>query len=284
MRITLSGDLGSGKSSVGKLLAERIDAPHHSAGSLFREIGHISNLDALKTNLAAENNVAIDHAVDEATRKLDREVPDFVINSRMAWHFVHDATKVYLAVAPETAARRIMADTGRGTERYDDLAAAASGLAERRQSERKRYSHLYNVDIGDIGNYDLFVITDDAAVTDIADLILAFAKSDETAKFWLPKTRIVPMVAPGGDGADTSGPLPLTIADNFGFYSGAPGPLAAALAGDRPLVAYTPEPAADGAAVVQRALRTLRPGGLGAWTKATGVPLAFSRLLGPARP
>ena len=72
MRITLSGDLGSGKSTVGRRLAERLNLPHYSAGSLFREIGQISNLDALQTNLAAEDNVKIDEAVDNRTRELDR--------------------------------------------------------------------------------------------------------------------------------------------------------------------------------------------------------------------
>src|SRR5579871_1247585 len=111
MRITLSGDLGSGKSTVGRRLAERLKLPHYSAGSLFREIGQISNLDALQTNLAAEDNVTIDEAVDNRTRELDRSGESFIIDSRMAWHFVTGAARVYLSASPETAARRIAADT-----------------------------------------------------------------------------------------------------------------------------------------------------------------------------
>ena len=157
MRITLSGDLGSGKSTVGRRLAERLRLPHYSAGTLFREIGQISNLDALQTNLAAENNVDIDAAVDNRTRQLDRSVDSFIIDSRMAWHFVSDAARVYLSASPETAAKRIAADTTRSTETYASHAQALASLERRRESEIRRYKKLYSVDITDPANYDVFV-------------------------------------------------------------------------------------------------------------------------------
>ena len=281
MRITLSGDLGSGKSSVGRRLAEILGVPHYSAGSLFREIGRISNLDALRTNLAAENNVEIDNAVDSRTRDLDRTVPSFVIDARMAWHFVTGATKVYLSVSPLTAAERIMADGARGSETYASVAAAVAALAERRASETKRYRRLYGGDITDAGNYDLFIITDDAAIEDIADVIVAAAKGKLPGKYWLPRTRVVPMIAPpDGASGDAAGPLPLMIADNFGFHDGDAAALVASLASGLPLVRY--EPVAGSTDLMVRAKRTVKPGMLDAWRKATGVDFAFSRVLGSA--
>src|SRR5262245_35537508 len=135
MRITLGGDLGSGKSSVGRRLSELLGIPYISAGKLFREIGQISNLDALATNLAAETNTDIDAAVDNRTRELDRTLPDFIIDSRMAWHFVTNAVRVYLSVGPETAAQRITADATRSGEQYQDVTSALSSLQQRRESE-----------------------------------------------------------------------------------------------------------------------------------------------------
>ncbi len=284
MRITLSGDLGSGKSSVGSLLAERLGVPHYSAGSLFREIGQISNLDALNTNLAAENNVDIDHQVDGRTREIDRTVESFVIDSRMAWHFVSDATKVYLSASPETAAERVIADKARSGETYDSAAAAMTKLAERRQSEQKRYQRLYGVDISDVSNYDLFIITDDAAVDDIADLILTCAAREASGKFWLPKTRVVPMVAVDGAAAAPApaeaAPVPLTIADNFGFFFGDARSLTAALAAATPFVAYEPSDRDEaGADLVEHARRTLRSGDLKRWEQAFAIAFAFRRQL-----
>ena len=283
MRITLSGDLGSGKSSVGKRLAEVLAVPHYSAGTLFREIGQISNLDALNTNLAAENNVDIDHRVDNRTKQIDRDVPDFVIDSRMAWHFVHRATKVYLSVSPLTAAERIMGDGSRASESYADLATAVTGLQERRRSEMKRYSRLYGVDITDIGNYDLFIITDDASIADIADLIMRFARGEVSQKRWLPKARIVPMVRVA-DGGRPRAPLPdtfalpLDVAENYGFFTDGADVLMAAFDRAPVFVPYAPEPSPqDDLPALAR--RTLTAADVGAWERAAGVPLSFGKVL-----
>jgi cytidylate kinase len=172
VRITLSGTLGSGKSTVGKELARRLGVPYISTGQIFREIGHISNLNALQTNLEAETNRTLDDAVDNKVRELNTTIPDFVIDSRMAWYFVENALKVFLSVTPEIAAQRIMADRSRATEQYASIEAALNGLRARRDSEIKRYKRLYGVDIEDPSNYDLLIGTDDIAAPEVVDLIL----------------------------------------------------------------------------------------------------------------
>jgi predicted cytidylate kinase len=290
IRITLSGDLGSGKSSVGRRLAAAIGIPYYSAGALFREIGQIDNLDALNANLAAENNTAIDFVVDARTREIDRTAASFIIDSRMAWHFVRNALKVYLSVSRDTAAHRILADGARAAETYANHADAVVALGDRRQSERKRYTLLYGVDITDLSNYDLAVITDDAEVTDVTALVLAAAQGKIRERFWMPKARLVPMMAwqdrpPPRDAVQTARPLSLTVLHNFGFFSGDAGQLAAALATPGPFVPYEPEPARpDSDAVMEHAKRVLTPGGLGRWAEHYGAGRAFAALLGPARP
>jgi CMP/dCMP kinase len=287
LRITLSGDLGSGKSSVGRRIAAALGVPYFSAGALFRQMGQIDNLDALNTNLAAENNTAIDAAVDERTREIDRTVQSFVIDSRMAWHFVRNATKVYLTVSRETAAHRIMGDSARAGETYATHPAAVAALGERRLSESKRYRQLYGVDITDPANYDLVIATDDVGLPDVADLVLAAARGQVSDKFWLPKARVVPMIAweeAPTTVASSAKPLPLTIVHNFGFYSGDAAALHAARATARPFLAYRPLPAADGEALVARAKRMLTPGGAGRWVERAGLGRAFADLVEPARP
>ena len=230
MRITLSGDLGSGKSSVGKRLSEMLGIPYISAGALFREIGQISNMDALTTNLAAETNTDIDEQVDRRTRELNRTTPDFIIDSRMAWHFVTNAVRVFLSVRPETAAERVLADTSRKGEKYEDTQSALKMLRHRRDSELKRYRTLYNVDIEDPANYDLWIISDDAAVDDVCAVIRLFADG---------KTSAEELDSESAAGAASRSPaisrglsrpqqdaepvvLPLYTTRNFGLYSGDP--------------------------------------------------------------
>jgi predicted cytidylate kinase len=286
MKITLSGDLGSGKSSVGRQIAASLSLPHFSAGNLFREIGQISNLDALQTNLAAEDNVEIDHAVDGRTREIDGSVPSFVIDSRMAWHFVSNATKVYLSVSPETAAKRILADGTRGGERYADLPSAIASLTRRRESEVRRYKSLYGTDITDVLNYDLFIVTDDAPVEEIARVIVLHAQGRVRSKFWIPKRRLVPtsrlpQTAAAQPGLQTplteNLDLPLVIAENFGFYFGDAEGLAAALQFELPMCPYRPlssSPVQED--VVQFAKRALTEGDLHAWGQAFRVDFSFA--------
>jgi predicted cytidylate kinase len=289
-RITLSGDLGSGKSSVGKRLAATLGIPYYSAGALFRDIGRIDNLDALNTNLAAENNTAIDAQVDARTKEIDRSVPGFVIDSRMAWHFVRNALRVYLAVSRDTAAHRIMGD-GRSGETYPNHPAAVAALGERRASEAKRYRQLYRVDIMNLANYDLVVVTDDAALDDITGLVVAAARRKVRHKFWLPKSRLVPLIAcprsmPGAESpVESIDPMPLTLVHNFGFYSGQPDLLAAALASGGAFIPYDPQPSgADSDILISKAKRVLTPGGLHQWAQHSGAGRSFAALLGPARP
>ena len=59
-------------------------------------------------------------------------MPDFIMDSRMAWHFVHGALRVFLSVSRETAARRIMADAAR----QEATSLQRSGKAGVEQAER----------------------------------------------------------------------------------------------------------------------------------------------------
>jgi CMP/dCMP kinase len=288
MRITLSGDLGSGKSTVGRRLAERLHLPHYSAGTLFREIGQISNLDALQTNLAAENNIDIDTAVDNRTRELDRTLDNFIIDSRMAWHFVSGATRVYLSASPETAAKRIASDTTRASESYASLAQALASLERRRDSEIRRYKKLYSVDITDSANYDLIIITDDADIDDIAGLIILFAEHKTHQKFWLPKGRLVPMIdVSAADGVRSLRPSPsegfsltVAISHNFGFFFDGARELVSALQYELPLVPYRgSQDLPQKGDVFEMAKRTLSASDMKRWQDAFAVRFSFTDCL-----
>lgn len=284
MRITLSGNLGSGKSTVGRKLGERLGIPYMSTGQMFRDLGRIRNLDALKTNLAAENNTELDKLVDDRTKEIDATMPDFIMDSRMAWHFVHGALRVFLSVSRETAARRIMADTTRSGERYGSLAEAIQSLDTRRASETLRYSRLYQVDIEREDNYDLHIITDDADADDVAALIARCAKERPPQRYWMPRTRLVPMVPHADTAAGNVAALPVRLEDNFGFYFGAAGLLVDILRREGAMVPYDKDARATSGVLTAMAIKELSAGDFHAWEKAAGVNLAFSAKLAAAMP
>jgi predicted cytidylate kinase len=287
MRITLSGDLGSGKSTIGTQLSKQLGIPYISTGRIFREIGRISNMDALQVNLAAEDNADIDLAVDGKIKEIDQNEPEFIIDSRLAWHFVHDAIKVYLSVSPETAAARIMSDRSRTTETYSDLDTALNALKRRRESESKRYKTLYGVDIDALDNYDLVIITDDAKVDDLVTLLTHVAELGAHHKFWIPKTRLVPMTLfPSKSEINSSTRFKLTdsfflrlyVERNFGFYFENASDLVNAFNYSENLVPYVSErplELPEKEEVAEIAKSKLHPGDLRKWEKLGSAPLSF---------
>lgn len=293
MRITLNGSLGSGKSTVGRMLSARLGIPYISTGAIFRDIGKISNLDALQTNLAAEDNAEIDFAVDKKISELDQTLNDFIIDSRMAWHFVKNATHIFLSVTESTAAERILNDRTRDTETYQNHRAALFSIAKRRQSEVRRYQNLYGVDIEDMRNYDLGIVTDDAQSDSIVELICR-QLTPHRHKFWIPKSRLVPMISIRDAGGISFGtriyfseikPLQISLSDNFGFYFGGARPLVDALFFELPLIPYIPtEPeflSKELKDVFKLAKSTLRRSDLYDWESLAGTKFTFENQISP---
>ncbi len=182
VKISLAGDLGSGKSTVGKLLAEKFGAQMYSTGTIQRELAAKMNMTTLELNKYSETHPEVDDMIDDGLRALNEKDVSVVIDSRMAWHFVPSSFSVYMSADPAVAAARIM-NAGRESEPFKSLDEAVRSIAERRQSEQARYMHLYGVDIKDLKNYDFVIDTSDIPPETVAGRIAeAYLKSGKAAK------------------------------------------------------------------------------------------------------
>ena len=193
--ITLAGSIGSGKSTVGKILGKALDCEFISTGKIFRSIGKNSNMTTLQTNHAAETNTGIDGQVDRFIVTRAKSPKPFVMDSRMAWHFVPDSLKVYLYASPYTASLRVFSDESRDTEKYTSIRQAKEDILGRRKSEIARYQKLYQVDIDKIANYDLFIVTDGAEPDEIASIILKAVNGNSIKKAWITTKQLVPLIS-----------------------------------------------------------------------------------------
>lgn len=159
MHITLTGNLGSGKTTVCKLLADR-GFEIYSTGTILREIAKARSLTALGVNEWVNANRNIDFDIDREVVRVASARPHdkIVFDSRMAWHFVPVSVKVFLAVEPGEGARRVFADQTRGAvEQYASPEEAARQLAARTREERERFLTIYGKDYLDMSNYDLVI-------------------------------------------------------------------------------------------------------------------------------
>lgn len=196
-KITIAGRLGSGKSTIAKRLTERLNLPYHSTGSLQRAMAEKANLTTLELNKQSETNAAIDHTIDESTKQLDETESAFILDSRMAWHFVKRSFKLYLYVDSAISAERIFNDRERTSEAYQSVDEALQYIQEREQSEIRRFQQLYGADITDFANYDAVIDTSFAAVDDLTGLILALfqqwnEKGKVTNPIWMSPNLLYP--------------------------------------------------------------------------------------------
>ena len=124
VKISLAGDLGSGKSTVGKLLAARFGAEVYSTGTIQRAIALEMGMTTLQLNQYMETHPEIDGKIDDGLRALEGTEKNLVIDSRMAWHFVPSSFSVYMAADPYVSAARIM-NAGRESEPFASVEEAA---------------------------------------------------------------------------------------------------------------------------------------------------------------
>lgn len=175
-KISLAGDLGSGKSTVSDILIERLGAEYYSTGRIVREIAARYGMDVKDFNVYMETHPEIDREIDDGLKALSDIDKFLIIDSRMAWYFTAGTFKVYLSCDIETAAARIM-NANRQGEHAPSLEQTVKNTRARRESEKKRYMEQYGQDIKDLSNYSLVLDTTYAPPQTVADILVsAFLK------------------------------------------------------------------------------------------------------------
>ncbi len=163
-KVSLAGDLGSGKSTVGAILKDRFYADIVSVGKIQREMAEKLGMNTKEFNIYQEKHPELDKQLDDMLASYENKEGSFIFDSRMAWHFVPSAFSVYLKCGAD--------------EKYSSDEDAFEQLKERRASEIQRYKSFYGVDITDMSNYRFVVDTTGKTPEEVADLIvLAWAET-----------------------------------------------------------------------------------------------------------
>ncbi|MDR0890448.1 MAG: cytidylate kinase family protein [Oscillospiraceae bacterium] len=172
IRITVTGDLGSGKSTVCNELKEKYNLELFSTGSIQRKIAVEMGISTFALNKYMETHPEIDRLIDGELIKLSESTSDIAIDSRMAWHFVKNTFDVFLTIDETVAAQRIVSDKRGPSEGYINIEHAITLLKGRKESENYRYKSKYGVDCNDVANYDLVLDTTTISPDYVADVII----------------------------------------------------------------------------------------------------------------
>ena len=158
MKITITGGLYSGKSTVAKAISEALNYIYFSVGELQRKLAVEKGMSITEYNkYMRENN--LDLEVDNRTIDIGRKNDNFIFDARLAWYFIRDSFKIYLKVELDVAVERAMKSERGKSEMYASKQEAKESITERRRLEVTRFKNIYNIDIDRDSNYDLVMDT-----------------------------------------------------------------------------------------------------------------------------
>lgn len=183
MKITITGDLGSGKSTIAKILSEELNLKYLSTGAIQRQIARRYSMTTLELNNLADTNKDIDKEIDDNLRALNTLDKNFVVDSRLGWFFIPSSIKLYFLIDIEVAAKRIMNDSTRINETtYATLPEMMNSIMLRKGSENKRFLKEYGADCADYKNFDLTINTTELKTITIARFIIKIIKQEDFQK------------------------------------------------------------------------------------------------------
>ncbi|MCK4335480.1 MAG: cytidylate kinase family protein [Candidatus Aenigmarchaeota archaeon] len=171
MIITISGLPGSGKTAVGKLLAERIGLKFYSIGDLRGKMAMERGLTIDQLNEIGMKEDWTDKKVDEYQKELGEREDNFVIDSWLGFHFVPHSIKIFLYVDLEVGAERIFRSQREDEEKKKTVEEIHEMIKKRVKQTDERYKKYYGIDFLDRSHYDMVIDTTNLAINQVIEEI-----------------------------------------------------------------------------------------------------------------
>ncbi len=177
MIITISGLHGTGKSTIAKLIAEKLKIQYYSTGQIFRDLALEMNMTLEKFTKFVEKNPDIDKKLDNKIIEIAQK-GNIIIDSQLSGYILKSIAdfKILLTCSLETRVKRI---SERDKSRYEEKLKETT---LREKSELERFKHLYDIDLEDQKElnqiYDLIINTENLSVEEILEKILAFIEKE----------------------------------------------------------------------------------------------------------
>ena len=196
--IVMSGDIGSGKSSVATELKQLTGFEIIGTGTIQRAIASRRGLTTLELNEISQTDRSIDDEIDAYVIETGKNQDRLIMDSRLAWHFIPSAFKVFLAVDPVVGAKRVF-NASRDDENNESLEITLKNNLKRQTIEAQRFNQLYNINFRKYGNYDLIIDTSYATPLAIAqkinDCFNAWLKHQHFSSLWITPRKLLPTLA-----------------------------------------------------------------------------------------
>lgn len=169
-KITIFGLAGTGTSSAGRALAEKLRYQFVSSGNMFREMAKENGMTLNEFEEATNRDPKFDNELDGRIKEFGQKNDDFVVESRLAWHFIPDSLKVKLVCDFEERIKRV---ASRDKISFEE-AMEHNEFRDKKITER--YEKYYGITNFDDENFDLVIDTTSTPVPDIVEKICSLLK------------------------------------------------------------------------------------------------------------
>jgi CMP/dCMP kinase len=167
-KITIGGISGTGKGTVGKLLAEKLGFKYMSVGNFVRKMIKEKGMDILEYNEEKNKDPEeAEKALDNRTKEYGEENQDFVFEGHIVAFFIEDSFKILLTCEDDERIKRI---SDRQNISFED---AKKETLEREKLQRENYKKVYGIENHvDPKHYDLVVDTTNILPPEIIQIII----------------------------------------------------------------------------------------------------------------
>lgn len=175
MIITISGLHGTGKSSVGKKIAESLGIRYYSTGDAFRDLAEEKGMTLEDFSLYVEEHPEIDNELDDRVVEMGRK-GNIIVDAQLSAYLLDDVAdfKILLTCPLKVRVERMMT---RDESDYDEK---LKETLMRENSELERFKEMYNIDLSDADKaeklYDFVLSTEFTTVEEALEKVLEAIK------------------------------------------------------------------------------------------------------------
>jgi len=175
--ITITGDPGSGKTTVAKRLAKLLNCRYHYTGGVMREIASERGLTIEEFYEQLKNEPELEKEIDERQKALMNKYSHMIAEGRMAF-FLSSCFKkinVFLKVDEFEGAKR---QRQRPENQNKKIIQIVEETRRRVKNERKRYEELYGIkDHHDEKHFNVVINTTNSTPDEVLDDLMECLKA-----------------------------------------------------------------------------------------------------------
>lgn len=169
MQISICGTPGSGKSTVARIIAEKLVYNYYSVGELRRKAAEKRGLTIYEFNKLNEDT---DTYFDNMQKEIGEKEDNFVIEGRLSFHFVPKSLKIFLKTDLKKAAERVFRDPRSTEKKHKDVGEVLAEMQKRMDDDKARYMKHYNLDPYNEKQFDAVIDTTDISVTEVVEKVM----------------------------------------------------------------------------------------------------------------